>query len=199
MKEKRKELENAKKALQEAEGKVENLKSRRAELVQKLEAADTDIAEGRSTLDKATEQAAVSGDESDLQRARETLATAKKERGDIAEQIEALDRVIERSKSAVEPALKAAQRAHRAYWMAVEAEAREKAKEATQLLLKAYVAYRAHRGIRDSIDLKQFLTGGAYSTGLLREIGVVQEAAHDVSFDDGIDQAEPRSRYVNVY
>jgi|GEM_PF-3106239 len=199
MKEKLKELERTQKALQEAEGKVATLESRRAELGRNLTAIDTDIAEGRLTLDKATEQAAVSGDEADLQRARDMLATAKRKRDDIAEQIEALDRVIERSKGEIEPALNAAKGAHRAYWMAVEAEAREKAKEAAQLLLRAYVAYRAHRGIRDSIDLKQFLNGGVYSDGLLKEIGVVQDAVHDVSFGDGVEQAEPRSRYVNVY
>lgn len=199
MKAKRKESETALKALREAEDKVSTLESRRAELGRKLDATDTDIAEGRLTLDKATEQAAVSGDESDLQRARDMLATAKRKRDDIAEQIEALDRVIERSKGEIEPALNAAKSAHRAYWMAVEAEAREKAKEAAQLLLRAYAAYRAHRGIRDSSDLKTFLNGGGYSDGLLKEIGVVQDAAHDMSFGDGVEQAEPRSRYVNVY
>lgn len=199
MKAERKALTEALEVLREAEGKVSNLESRRAELRRKLDATDTDITEGRLTLDKATEQAAVSGDESELQRARDMLATAKRTRDDIAEQIEALGRVIERSKAELEPILNAAKRAHSAYWKTVEADEREKAKAVVKQLLRAYAAHRAAIGIRDSVDLDTYLSGGAYSAGLLREIGVVQEAARDVSFDDDIEQAQPRSRYVTGY
>lgn len=191
-------LKEALNNLHQAEEKVSNLESRRYELVREHNQAENTIEEARTTLDSATEDAAVTGDDSALKEARNQLAMAKAERNELAEQLKSIGRVIERSKEAVAPALKEAQRQYRLYWLAVEKQEIENAKQAAQFILRAYKAH-LNADARSALGLEAYLRGGGMgSGGLLDDLGITASNARDVKFDDDIPQNKPFSRYAQT-
>lgn len=180
--------------LRDAEAKIANLESRSFELKRKQESAADDVAAARLVLEQAIERAALSGDETALLAARKALAKARQEHDTNAEQLEALGRVIKRSKEEIPGLVKAGGTAHAQYWGAVLKQETERCAAAAQQILRTYRVYVA--SVCTPRPLDKFLFGSGVGEGLFGEIGLTAYDAKMFKLDSDMPQSEPFSSYA---
>lgn len=128
------------------EQRVAALTTRNHELQERLGAAQAEVTAAREGLDQALDSALdADADDSDrdvmedpeLLEARQRLAVAKQEASDFREQVEAIARVLETTKTKVGPALEEARLAHLHYWRGLATHELGQAREALGPLLRA--------------------------------------------------------------
>lgn len=180
--------------LRDAEAKIANLESRGFELERKQEGAADDVAAARLVLEQAIERAALSGDETALLAARKALAKARQEHDTNAEQLEALGRVIKRSKEEIPGLVKAGWIAHDQYWGAVLKEETERCAAAAQQILRTYRVYVA--ATHSPLPLDKFFFGAGVGGGLFGEIGLTACDAKIFNLDSDMPQSKPFSNYA---
>ncbi|RRQ20693.1 hypothetical protein [Thiohalobacter thiocyanaticus] len=181
------------KALRDAETGIRNLESRQSDLRQEQDNAANATERARAALDEAT----AAGDRAGIDAAFDAVAEANRKQESCAEQISSIDRVIGREREAVASALREAHNQHRLYWLAVEAEEREKCKAAAAPFLRAYRA-QVYASVRSAVPLDQYLEGGGSGGGLLGEVGITKFDADSVTFDDKVPTLPPHSQYARV-
>lgn len=183
-------------ALKEAEARITRLEDRQSQLRQQQDDADVRLSTARADLDHATERLAFGGSEAELRQVRDAIADAKQARDNAEEEIQAIDRVIDREREAVASALRDAHRQHRLYWLAVEAEEREKCKAAAEPFLRAYRA-QVYASPGSSLPLMDYLRGMGAGGGLLDDAGISTFEAGSVTLAElGAPTYPPHSRYA---